>query len=50
MKKYIKLDKNSKSVKETLYLLKNSKNAQRLKQAISDFKAEKNFKTVSIQK
>lgn len=36
------------AIEETLYLLRSPKNAQRLKQAISDLEANKNFKTISI--
>ncbi|HJD65403.1 MAG TPA: hypothetical protein LFW10_04675 [Rickettsia endosymbiont of Diachasma alloeum] len=50
MKKSIKSNKHSKAEKETLYLLKSSKNAQRLKQAIKDFEVNKNFKMTFLQK
>lgn len=52
MKKFVKhakLDKHISSVEETLYLLKSPKNAERLKQAISDFEANKNFKITFLQ-
>ncbi|QQV75575.1 Antitoxin YefM [Rickettsia tillamookensis] len=35
---------NHNSMEETLYLLKSPKNAERLKRAINDFEANKNFK------
>ncbi|ABE05340.1 hypothetical protein A3306_02890 [Rickettsia bellii] len=50
MKKSIKSNKYSNAEKETLYLLKSPKNAKRLKRAINDFEANKNFKTTSLQK
>jgi len=53
MKKFakpIRLNKHSNAVKETLYLLQSSKNTERLKQAINDFEANKNFKTIALQK
>lgn len=50
MKNSIKLNKYSNAEKETLYLLKSPKNAKRLKQAINDFEANKNFKMTSLQK
>lgn len=36
------------AIEETLYLLRSPKNDQRLKQAISDLEANKNFKTISL--
>ncbi|BBJ32139.1 MULTISPECIES: type II toxin-antitoxin system Phd/YefM family antitoxin [spotted fever group] len=36
------------AMEETLYLLKSPKNAERLKRAINDFEANKNFKTMSL--
>ncbi|WP_032138964.1 type II toxin-antitoxin system Phd/YefM family antitoxin [Rickettsia tamurae] len=36
------------AMEETLYLLKSPKNAARLKRAINDFEANKNFKTMSL--
>ncbi len=36
------------AMEETLYLLKSPKNAERLKRAINDFEANKNFKIVSL--
>ncbi|HJD66378.1 MAG TPA: type II toxin-antitoxin system prevent-host-death family antitoxin [Rickettsia endosymbiont of Bembidion nr. Transversale] len=36
------------AIEETLYLLRSPKNAQRLKQAIGDLEANKNFKTISL--
>ncbi|HJD66875.1 MAG: hypothetical protein LN567_01980 [Rickettsia endosymbiont of Graphium doson] len=50
MKNSIKSNKYSNAGKETLYLLKSPKNAERLKQAINDFEANKNFKTTSLLK
>jgi|GEM_PF-6395136 len=52
MKKFlksIKLKKHSGSEKETLYLLKSPKNAERLKRAISGLEANKSFKMISLQ-
>ncbi len=50
MKNSIKSNKYSNAGKETLYLLKSPKNAERLKQAINDFEANKNFKMTSLLK
>ncbi|WP_341787500.1 type II toxin-antitoxin system prevent-host-death family antitoxin [Rickettsia endosymbiont of Cantharis rufa] len=36
------------AMEETFYLLKSPKNTERLKRAINDFEANKNFKTASL--
>ena len=36
------------AMEETLYSLKSPRNATRLKRAINDFEANKNFKTISL--